>query len=245
MTGFLGETAFALITAIRNPRKIRWRETFYYMDICGSNALPIALLICLSMGIIIGFQGAVQLHKYGQDIYLAKGVAISIVVELGPLMCAIIAIGRAGSAFAAEIGTMKVSEEIDALITMGLVPARFLVIPKFIAMSCVMPILTVYGCAAGIIGGMIVAVLLLGTPAQTYGQLSLDAIMPSYIAQAMIKSLVFGWIITLIGCLRGMEADRDAQGVGRAATSAVVTSIFLVIVADTVLTILFNLLLPI
>lgn len=245
LIAFLGDTAAALADAIRHPRKIRWRESFYYMDMCGSDALPIAVLICLAMGIIIGFQGAVQLHKYGQDIYLAKGVAISITVELGPLMCAVIAIGRAGSAFAAEIGTMKVSEEIDALTTMGLVPSRFLVIPKLIAMFFMMPILTMYGMAAGIFGGMIVAVTHLGTPALTYFQLSVDALVPSYIAQGLIKSIVFGMIITVVGCMCGFEAQSDAQGVGRAATRAVVTSIFLVIVADTILTILFNLLLPI
>ncbi len=238
---FFGEFFLAIMVALKSPRKIRWKDSFYYMELCGSSALPIVCLICFSMGLIMGFQGAMQLHKYGGDIFLADAVGIAIVLELGPLMVAMIAIGRAGSAFAAEIGTMKSAEEIDAMITMGFVPSRFLIIPKLIAMLIVIPILTVFGDVAGIIGGMTIGVFKLGLPVEAYFNRTLVAVNNVYFLEGLIKSVVFSVIITAVGCMKGFEAKRDAQGVGRAATSAVVTGIFLVIVADTLLTVLFTL----
>jgi phospholipid/cholesterol/gamma-HCH transport system permease protein len=237
---FLGELAAAMWQAITAPHRIRWRETFYYMDVCGSDALPISALICFLMGLILGVQGALQLQKYGADIFLADGVGLSIVKELGPLMVAMICTGRAGSAFAAEIGTMKVGEEIDALTTMGLVPSRFLVVPKLIAMVVVMPLLTLFGDVVGIIGGMTVAYVKLDIPIISYINRTLLVITPAHLAESIVKSLAFAVIITVVGCLRGFQAKNDAQGVGRAATSAVVTSIFLIIIADTIITFLFN-----
>jgi len=239
---FIGELSSALWKVVAKPHKVRWRETIYYMDMCGSDALPISILICFLMGLILGFQGAIQLQKYGGDIFLADGVGLSIVKELGPLMVAMICTGRAGSAFAAEIGTMKVSEEIDALITMGFIPSRFLVVPKVIALVFVMPILTIFGDIVGIVGGMTVGYFKLGIPIISYYNRTLVAIDINHFAESMTKSAVFALIIAAVGCMRGFEAKNDAQGVGRAATSAVVTSIFLLIVADTLLTIIFSLL---
>ncbi len=242
MIGFLGEFTQAMGESLKKPSKIRWRETRHYLEMCGVNSLPIALLICLSMGIIMGFQGAIQLQKFGQDVYLAKGVAIAIVIELGPLMCAMIAIGRAGSAFAAELATMKVNEEISAMSTMGLPPSRFLVVPKMLAMMISMPVLSIYGSLAGIFGGLLVGVFIVQTPFMTYYHMTLDSIPIHYLLQCLVKSFIFGIIITFVGCMRGYQAKENAMGVGQAATSAVVTSIFLIILADTILTILFSVL---
>lgn len=238
--GFTGEFFSSLCNAIVKPFKVRWRETFYYMDMCGADALPIVSMICFLMGLILAFQGAVQLHKVGTDIYLADAVGLSIVKELGPLMVAMISTGRAGSAFAAEIGTMKVGEEVSAMTTFGFIPSRFLFVPKFIAMIIVMPILTIFGDIVGVLGGMVVGYFKLGIPIIAYTNRTLVAIRPAHVAESLTKSLVFAAIITIVGCIRGFESDNDAQGVGRSATAAVVSSIFLVIIADSLLTYFFT-----
>jgi len=240
LLSFTGELTYCIVQAVKNPRKIRWKETLYYMDMCGSDALPIVGIICFLMGLILGFQTAVQMHKYGGDIYTADLVAYSITKELGALMVAMIATGRAGSAFAAEIGTMKVSEEIDAMETMGFVPFRFLVVPKIIAMVVVIPILTIFGDIAGIFGGFIVGTTNLDIPAITYFNRTIQVLTVMSLVQGIVKSAVFAFIIGCVGCMRGFQSSCDAQGVGRSATSAVVTSIFLVVVADAFLTFLFT-----
>ncbi|MFA7231917.1 MAG: ABC transporter permease [Victivallaceae bacterium] len=238
---FLGDLAKVIAEVVRHPRKVRWRETFYYMDMCGSQALPIVLMICYLMGLILGFQAAVQMRKFGTELYVADLVGFSILKELGPLMVAMIATGRAGSSFAAEIGTMKVNEEISALETMGFAPSRFLVIPKLLAMLIVMPVLTVFGDVIGLVGGLTVGVTMLGLPTVAYYDRTLEVLTPMVFALGLVKSVVFAFLIAVVGCMRGFQSDSDAQGVGRAATSAVVTSIFMVVVADAVLTILFSL----
>ena len=240
MLSFVGELSAGIMEAVKHPRKIRWKETLYYMDMCGSDALPIVMLICFLMGLILGFQAAVQMHKFGTDIFVADLVGLSIIKELGPLMVAMIATGRAGSAFAAEIGTMKVSEEIDAMETMGFVPCRFLIMPKVIAMLLAIPILTIFGDIAGIFGGFVVGSLKLEIPAIAYYNRTVVALTSANFLFGLIKSFVFAFLIAGVGCMRGFEARTDAQGVGRAATSAVVSAIFLVVVADALLTILFS-----
>ena len=241
MLGHVGDFSAEIARAIRHPGKIRWRETFYYMDMCGSDALPIVSAICFLMGLILGFQGAIQMHRFGTDIFLADAVGLIIIKELGPLMVAMIATGRAGSAFAAEIGTMKVAEEISAMTTFGFVPSRFLFIPKLIAMVVTAPLLTVFGDIIGILGGMTVGYFQLGIPIAAYTNRTLVALNSTHLAESLTKSLVFAVLITVVGCVRGFESDSDAQGVGRSATSAVVTSILMIVLADTVLTALFSL----
>lgn len=238
--GYTGEFFASLCNAVAKPLRIRWRETFYYMDMCGADALPIVSMICFLMGLILAFQGAVQLHKVGTDIYLADAVGLSIVKELGPLMVAMISTGRAGSAFAAEIGTMKVGEEVNALTTFGFIPSRFLFIPKFIAMIIALPILTIFGDIVGVLGGMVVGYFNLGIPIVAYTNRTLLVIRPAHLAESLTKSIVFAIIITVVGCIRGFESENDAQGVGRSATTAVVTSIFIVIIADALLTYFFT-----
>lgn len=238
---FLGELASASKKLIRHPSRLRGKDMFYYMDLCGSQALPIVLCICYLMGVILGFQFALQAQKVGAEIYVADGVGFSILKELGPFMVAVISTGRAGSAFAAEIGTMKVNEEISALQTMGFSPVAFLVIPKLLAMLVTMPLLIVFGDFAGLAGGFTVGVTMMGLTPVAYLDRTFQVLLPSTLTMGVLKGLVFATIIALVGCMRGFQSKSDAQGVGRATTSAVVTSIFLVVVSDAILTRLYTL----
>jgi phospholipid/cholesterol/gamma-HCH transport system permease protein len=240
-TTFAGECTHSLIQAIKNPKSVRWKDTLYYMDMCGREAVPIVMLICFLMGLILGFQAAIQMHQFGTDIYVANLVGLSIVLELGPLMVGIICTGRAGSAFAAEIGTMKVNEEVDALYTMGHEPFRFLAFPKVIAMIAVMPLLIILGDIAGVFGGFVVGVFKLGLPTSAYINQTLNAIHYTDILESLFKGIVFAINIAFVGCLQGLQSKNDAQGVGRAATSAVVYGILFIIISDTLITVLLRL----
>jgi phospholipid/cholesterol/gamma-HCH transport system permease protein len=237
---FTGEMVIGLGDALRAPRRIRWTDTWTYMQRSGRDALPIVSLISFLMGVITAFQAAVQLRQFGADIYVANLVGLSITRELGPLMTAIIAAGRSGAAFAAEIGTMKVSEEVDALAAMGLDRTRFLVTPKVLALLLMLPALTLYADFVGIIGGLTVANLGLEIPVQVYfRQMALYMGMWD-INSGLIKSLVFAALIATVGCLRGFQAREGAESVGRITTSAIVSGIFSIIVADAIFTVLFN-----
>ncbi len=236
---FSGGVVLALPELFRR-RKRRWREFFYYFDLCGSQSLLIVLLICFLMGVVLGIQGALQMSKVGTEIFMVDLIGFSVLKELGPLMVAIIATGRAGSAFAAEIGTMKVNEELSALKTLGINPEGYLVIPKLGAMLLAMPLLTVCGDAAGIVGGMSVGVTVSGIPAAAYWSRTVDVLNVASLLSGLIKSAVYAVLITFAGCYYGFTSSGDAQGVGRAATQAVVASIFLVVVSDAVMTLLFS-----
>lgn len=236
---FSGGVVLALPELFRR-RNRRWREFFYYFDLCGSQSLLIVLLICFLMGVVLGIQGALQMSKVGTEIFMVDLIGFSVLKELGPLMVAIIATGRAGSAFAAEIGTMKVNEELSALQTLGIDPEAYLVIPKLCAMILTMPLLTVCGDASGIIGGMSVGVSVCGIPAEAYWSRTVDVLDVASLLGGLLKSAVFAILITLAGCYYGFASSGDAQGVGRAATQAVVASIFLVVVSDAVMTLLYS-----
>jgi phospholipid/cholesterol/gamma-HCH transport system permease protein len=238
--GFIGELISAVYSSISHPGKVQWKETVYYMDRAGADAVPIVFLLCFLMGAIMAFQGIVQMGRFGLSVYTANLVGLVIVKELGALMVAMICIGRAGSAFAAEIGTMKVSEELDAMETMGLNTGRFLVMPKIIALVCVMPLLTIIGDVAGVLGGMVVGVLEGGVSVNEYYLGTIHAISGWDVCEGVLKSFVFAVLIASIGCLRGFEAENDAKGVGRAATSSVVSGLFLIVVADAVITAILN-----
>ncbi len=235
---FLGNTASALLEALRHPFKIRWRETFYYLEQCGVKSLPIVLIICFLLGTILAFQGALQLAQFGTQIFIVDLVGWSVLMELGPVMVAIIATGRAGSAFAAEIGTMIVDEEVNALNTMGISVARFLVIPKLIALSVAMPLLTCFGNIAALLGGLCIGVTVGDVPMAAYITRTFNVLTPDAFLFGVGKSLIFAIIIALVGCFRGLQSSMDAQGVGRSATNAVVTSIFAVVISDAIITIL-------
>ncbi len=237
---FTGEVVLGLRDALLNPRQVRWRDTWIYMQRCGHEALPIVALISFLMGLITAFQAAVQLRQFGADIYVANLVGLSITRELGPLMTAIIAAGRSGAAFAAEIGTMKVSEEVDALAAMGLDRTRFLVTPKVIALLIMLPCLTLFADLVGILGGLVVALFSLEIPAVVYFRQMKWYMTFWDIGQGLMKAVVFAFLIAGIGCMRGFEAREGAESVGRITTSAIVAGIFAIIVADAVFTVLFN-----
>ena len=240
LLAFAGEVILGLAAAFRHPLRIRWRETWLYMERSGLAATPIVSLISFLMGLITAFQAAVQLTQFGADIYVANLVGLSIVRELGPLMTAIIAAGRSGAAFAAEIGTMKVSEEVDALTTMGLDRTRFLVTPKVLSLLVMLPCLTLIADLVGILGGMTVAVLGLGLPVQVYVRQTRIAMGIGDVYSGLIKSVAFAILIAGVGCLRGFQAQGGAESVGRITTSAIVAAIFLIIVADAIFTVLFH-----
>jgi len=237
---FTGELILGLLQALRQPHRLRWRETWIYMERAGIDAVPIVALISFLMGLITAFQAAVQLSQFGADIYVANLVGLSIVRELGPLMTAIIAAGRSGAAFAAEIGTMKVAEEVDALTTMGMDRTRFLVTPKVLALVFMLPCLTLISDAVGILGGLVVAVGNLGLPPQVFFRQTRLALDIWDVFSGLLKSVAFAILIAGVGCLRGFQASSGAESVGRVTTSAIVAGIFLIIVADAVFTVMFH-----
>jgi phospholipid/cholesterol/gamma-HCH transport system permease protein len=205
----------------------------------GVRALPILSLITFFIGLILALQSAYELRKFGAINYVASAVAISMTRELGPLITAIVVIGRSGSAFAAEIGTMKVTEEIDALETMAIDPIHFLVTPKFVAMMIMLPCLTIWANSMGILGGALFGVAQAGFTVHRYVIASLDSLFLRDIASGLIKSVMFGITITAVGCHEGLSTGAGAEQVGRSTTRAVVVSIFLVILVDLVFTALF------
>lgn len=237
---FVGETVCATVDALLHPHRIRWRDTWKAMEVCGPDGMPITFMICFLTGIILAYQSAVQMHKYGADTFLPALIGCTIVRELGPLMAAIVASGRSGSAFAAEIATMKVSEELDALQTMGFSTTRFLLIPKLIAMMTMLPLLTVIGDFVGIMGGLVIGVTELNISFGTYLQLTKEWVSVKYFMEGVIKSFVFAWLIAVAGCWCGFSTGNDAVAVGKATTRAVVISILLIVIADAVLAKIFS-----
>ncbi len=205
----------------------------------GVRALPILSLITFFIGLIMALQSAYELRRFGAISYVASAVALSMTRELGPLITAVIVIGRSGSAFAAELGTMKVTEEIDALETMAINPVSFLVAPKFMAMVLMLPCLTIWANFMGILGGSLFGVLQANFTFQRYIMASLDALYLRDVITGLIKSFMFGITITAVGCHEGLSTGGGAEQVGRSTTRAVVVSIFLVILVDLVFTMLF------
>jgi phospholipid/cholesterol/gamma-HCH transport system permease protein len=219
------------------PLRVR-RAVSQAMDV-GVRALPILSLITFFIGLILALQAAYELRRFGAISYVSTAVALSMTRELGPLITAIVVIGRSGSAFAAEIGTMKVTEEIDALETMAISPVHFLVTPKFLAMIVMLPCLTIWANTMGILGGSLFGVTQAGFTFRHYIDSSIDALFLRDIATGLIKSVMFGITITAVGCLEGLSTGIGAEQVGRSTTRAVVMSIFLVVVVDLVFTALF------
>jgi phospholipid/cholesterol/gamma-HCH transport system permease protein len=205
----------------------------------GVRALPILSLITFFIGLILALQAAYELRRFGAIGFVATAVAVSMTRELGPLITAVIVIGRSGSAFAAELGTMKVTEEIDALETMAVDPVGFLVAPKFVAMLLMLPCLTIWANFMGILGGSLFGVAQADFTFWRYITASLDALYLRDVITGLVKSVMFGGSITAVGCLEGLETSGGAEQVGRSTTRAVVMSIFLVILVDLIFTTLF------
>lgn len=237
---FLGDLLTALIYSLMHPRSVRWGDLLFYLKRSGVEGLPIVGLISLLLGLIIAFMSSLQLKQFGANIYVASLVGVAMVSELGPIMTAIIVAGRSGSAFAAEIGTMKVNEEVDALVAMGFDPTRFLAVPKVLAAMVAVPILTLYSDFFGIGGGLVVGVLGLDLTVYTYVEETLSVISVISILKGLLKSVVFAVLIAGIGCQRGFQVRGGAEAVGSATTSAVVAGIFLIIVTDSAFAILFT-----
>ena len=243
---YLGELAslgaraayFAFVAPFRGT-PLRFRQAVSQAMQVGVRALPILSLITFFIGLILALQGAYELRRLGAISFVANLVAISVTRELGPLITAIVVIGRSGSAFAAEIGTMRVTEEIDALETMAIHPVDFLVTPKFLAMIVMVPCLTIWANSMGILGGALFGVTQADFFFARYIRASLDALFVRDIVTGLIKSVVFGITITAVGCHEGLSTGVGAEEVGRATTRAVVISIFLVILVDLVFTALF------
>ncbi len=234
-----GRAAYFTFVAPFQGKPVRLQRSISQAMEVGVRALPILSLITFFIGLILALQSAYELRKFGALNYVASAVAISMTRELGPLITAIVVIGRSGSAFAAEIGTMKVTEEIDALETMAINPVHFLVTPKFLAMIVMLPCLTIWANSMGILGGALFGVAQADFTLVRYIQASLDALFLRDIVTGLIKSVMFGITITAVGCHEGLSTGAGAEQVGRSTTRAVVVSIFLVIVADLVFTALF------
>jgi len=231
---FIGELLVALLYTIRHPKTLRGKDVLFYIHRAGVEGLPIVALIGALIGLIIAFMSFLQLKQVGANIYVPALVSFAMVRELGPIMTAILVAGRSGSAFAAEIGTMVVNEEVDALHTMGFDPIRFLAVPKVLATIIVVPILTIYADLFGIIGGMVIGVTSLDLTIKTYITQSIKTIQVFDIVTSLIKAAVFAALIASIGCQRGFQVRSGAQDVGKFTTSAVVAAIFMIVVADSI-----------
>jgi phospholipid/cholesterol/gamma-HCH transport system permease protein len=228
---FVGEVGAGVAAAVRHPGRVRWGDTWLVAQRLGVEGLPIVSLVGFLMGVILAFQSAIALRKFGAEILVADLLGISLLRELGALMTAILLAGRTGAAFAAEIGTMKVNEEIDALVTMGLEPARFLVVPRILAALLMTPLLTLYSILIGLVGGGLV-MMSFDIPVALYrNELFAFVTMTDFLG-GMAKTFVFGLIVAWVGCLRGLQTRSGAAAVGLSATSAVVTAIVLIVVAD-------------
>ena len=237
---FTGETALSIFALTRGKARFRWVDLWRYIQDCGPSALPIVSLISLLVGLILAFVGAVQLALFGAQIFIADLVGLGMTREMGGLMAAIIMSGRTGAAFAAQLGTMQVNSEIDALKTMGFKPMEFLVLPRILSLVLIMPLLCLYANLMGIIGGALVTVSFFDVSLVQYMDRTAAAVHIPDLMIGIFKCGVFGVLIALSGCMRGMQCGRSASAVGDAATSAVVTSIVFIVVSDALMTVMCN-----
>ena len=243
LANLVGECAYSIGRFFRGQAQFRWRDCFSEMQQCGAMALPIVGLISFLVGVTLAYTGAIVVRQYGADIWIADMVGLAVVREMGPMMAAIVLAGRTGAAYAATLGSMKANEEIDALTTVGVSPIDFLVMPRIVALFCMMPFLALYADALGILGGMAIAAAPpLNIPPTLYWAETQTIVDLSDINTGLIKAASFGLLIGLAACWRGLQAERSAAGAGQAATAAVVTGILLIIVADSIFAVAFNIL---
>jgi phospholipid/cholesterol/gamma-HCH transport system permease protein len=241
---FFGRLVRAVWFSIRHPRQLNLRDVGLTMERAGADAAPIVMLINFLIGFVMAYQSALQLKQFGANIYVADLVGVSMTRELGPLMTAIIVCGRTGAAFAAELGTMKVSEEVDALRTLGFMPLRYLVLPRLLGLLLVVPLLTLLADAVGVLGGLLVGALTLDiTPLAYWGE-TLKVVKLWDVFSGVLKSGVFASAIALIACQQGLATSGGAEGVGRRTTAAVVSILFTLILLDALFTVLLGVLGP-
>lgn len=238
--GFVGECVCLLPRLILDPRQLRLRSVIFHINEVGIKALPVIALMAFSISIVTGYQGAFQLRKFGADVFTIDLIAISTLREMGVLLTAIMLAGRSGSAFAAQIGTMRLNEEVDALQTMGVPPFRVLVMPRILAILISLPLLTLVADAMGLLGGYVFSNIFMGFSfLQFMGRVE-QAVNVTQLCVGLVKAPVFALLIGMVGCLQGMSVRGSAEDVGRKTTAAVVQSIFLVIVADALFSIVFT-----
>ena len=237
---FIGESALALWLCTKHPSRLRWRPVLFNLRTAGVDALPIVGLLSFLLGVVVAYQGAAQLRLYGANIFVADLVGLSMLREFAPLIAAIIIAGRSGSAYTAQIGTMAVTEEIDALRTIGIEPLELLVLPKVIALMVALPLLTVFADGLGVAGGMIMARTQLDVSFNEFLGRFVLAVSPTAFLVGICKAPVFAAIIAMVGCYQGFQTKGGADSVGRQTTRSVVQSIFLVIVADAAFSVAFS-----
>lgn len=237
---FVGEVTLAVRSMVAGRARFRRSELWLLIEEVGADALPIISLISFLVGLILGYIGDQQLAQFGARIFVADLVGLAIVIQMGALITAIVLAGRTGAAFAAQLGTMQVNEEIDALRTLGISPVEFLVLPRLIALVAMTPLLAIYANLTGILGGAFAGTVVGGLNPAEYFTETVAAIGWNHITQGLISATVFGAIVAVSGCLRGMQSGRSAAAVGEATTSAVVTSIVFIVIASAVLTIVFD-----
>jgi phospholipid/cholesterol/gamma-HCH transport system permease protein len=237
---FFGQMVVSGLGVLRSPRSANWRELSATMERSGADAVPIVILINFLVGLAMAFQSAAQLKQFGANILVADLIGISICRELGPLMTAIVVCGRSGAAFAAELGFMQVNQEIDALRTMGFGPMRYLVLPRVLALIIVLPLLTLLADVAGVMGGLVVGVTNLDLTARGYLNQTARVVSLWDISSGVLKSVVFAVAVALIACQQGLATSGGAEGVGRRTTSTVVITMFALILADAVITVVFR-----
>lgn len=235
---FLGESLLALLKLIRGRAQFRWADAFLVMEETGPGALGIVALINFLVGIIMAFVGALELDRFGANIYVADLVGVATVREMGCIMTGVILSGRTGAAFAAQLGTMKVNEEINALQTFGISPVEFLVLPRMIALMLMMPFLCVFADLISVFGGFLVAMLVTDTSATVYIHRTIDAIELQTFVLGIVKGSFFGFLVAYTGCLRGMQSGYSAAAVGLATTQAVVAGITAIIASDGIFAVL-------
>jgi phospholipid/cholesterol/gamma-HCH transport system permease protein len=237
---FIGELVLGIIAMFRGKARMRPVDFWLNIQDCGPSALPIITLISLLVGLILAFVGAVQLALFGAEIFIADMVGLGMTRDMGGLMAAVIMTGRTGATFAAQLGTMQVNSEVDALKTMGFEPMVFLVLPRLLALICIMPMLCLYADLVGIVGGALVTVNFFDISLIQYFDRTASAVHLKDFSMGVVKCAVYGVLIALAGCLRGMQCGRSASAVGDATTSAVVTGIVFIVVADAVMTVICN-----
>jgi phospholipid/cholesterol/gamma-HCH transport system permease protein len=237
---FLGEVTLAFGRLLLGKARFRRSDLLLILQQVGAEALPIVSLISFLVGVILAFLGSIQLVKFGAQIYVADLVGIGMARDMAAMMVGIILAGRTGAAFAAQLGTMQVNEEIDALATLGLSPMEFLVLPRVLALVLMTPLLCLYANLMGILGGLAVGVSFLDIPAVTYYQETQWAVRPTDFTSGLIKSAVYGVVVAIVGCMRGLQCGRSSAAVGQATTSAVVTSIVFIVISMAILTVIYN-----
>ncbi len=242
MLAFLGEVALGFGRLARGRARLRGADLAVLLQDCGAGALPIVTLISFLVGLILAFVGALQLEQFGAQIFVADLVGLGMAREMGAMMTAVIMAGRTGAAFAAELGTMTVNEEVDALATLGIPPIDFLALPRILALALMMPLLVLYADLIGILGGLVVGVGMLGLGFGEYYEQTVYRLTLADFGVGLVKGAVFGVLVALAGCQRGIYCGRSARAVGQATTSAVVTAIVSIVVADAILTVIYNVL---